>query len=310
MLISPLSSAPPTTFVQIAIWIVPEELTLEWDKQPLGDQIVTDVASLLKSVNTWHCKFHVHLFYLTDNNIPGKVPWYPASLATLSITCRISDVLVSSMPQFSWFVIKHVFQIVSDGHDCLPALEEFSFKLYNFGTWSKNVAAVSTKIEVDLARLDLCPSDHAHHTIALNGLGAAYLLHYDQDGNIPDLNRSIDIYKRRLVLCPLGHPEHAEALGALAGGLRRQYSIQKNKKDLNRVIDMQQAWLHFCPLGHSDYPAALASFAISLWERYLVQQDITDLNKAIEMNEESLELWPADHPLHDIPLNNLALCIR
>ena len=53
------SSAPPSTSVQIAIWILPKELTLEWDKQPLGDQIVTDVASLLKSDNTLQCKSHV-----------------------------------------------------------------------------------------------------------------------------------------------------------------------------------------------------------------------------------------------------------
>ena len=42
----------------IAIWTLSEELTPEWNKQPMGNQMVIDVNSLLESGNTWHSKFH------------------------------------------------------------------------------------------------------------------------------------------------------------------------------------------------------------------------------------------------------------
>ena len=47
--------------VGVAIWTLPGELTPEWDKGPLGDQIVTDVASLLQSGDGWQCRSHIYL---------------------------------------------------------------------------------------------------------------------------------------------------------------------------------------------------------------------------------------------------------
>ena len=96
-LIFPPSSAPPNTPVQIAIWFLPEELTHEWDKQPLSDHMITDIASLLKSGNTWKCKSHICLFNSIGNNLPGNVHGFSAGPATLFVTCRASGVLVSSM---------------------------------------------------------------------------------------------------------------------------------------------------------------------------------------------------------------------
>ena len=52
----PHSTAPPPTAVRVSVWTLPEELTPTWEKQPLGDQIVTDVASLLESSNGWQCR--------------------------------------------------------------------------------------------------------------------------------------------------------------------------------------------------------------------------------------------------------------
>ena len=91
------SSAPPTTSIQIAIWILPEELTPEWKKQPLGDQIVTDVASLLQAGSTWQCKSNFDILNSINNGILGNVSGYTVELATISISCEESDVLVSSM---------------------------------------------------------------------------------------------------------------------------------------------------------------------------------------------------------------------
>ena len=54
-MLPPHSTAHPSISVGIAIYTLPE-LTFGWDKQPLGDQMVTNVASLLESGNEWQCK--------------------------------------------------------------------------------------------------------------------------------------------------------------------------------------------------------------------------------------------------------------
>ena len=104
-------------------------------------------------------------------------------------------------------------------------------KLYNFGCQSKSVPCVSTKIEVDLARLDLCPIGHTRHTGILNDLAVGLYMCYLQDGNILDLNKAVEISQIRLDLCPLDHPEHAAAIEVLAMLLWDHYCIQKNKDD-------------------------------------------------------------------------------
>jgi len=42
-----LFSTSPFMMMEVAVCILPEELSTEWDKQPLGDKVVTDVAGLL-----------------------------------------------------------------------------------------------------------------------------------------------------------------------------------------------------------------------------------------------------------------------
>ena len=58
------STAPPSTTIEVTICILPKELTSEWDKKPLGYQIVMTIAGLLKSENAWQCK--TLLYYPLD----------------------------------------------------------------------------------------------------------------------------------------------------------------------------------------------------------------------------------------------------
>ena len=183
-------------------------------------------------------------------------------------------------------------------------------RLYEFGLQFKNGPCLSTKIEVGLARLDLCPLGHANHSGILNDLGCSLLFHYNQEGNISDLNRAIEIFQTRLDLCPLGHPEHAQALGWLASSLWRYYYIQRNKSDLDRIIEMQQRILDLCPSGHPQHASALGGLATYLSERYCVQGDEKDLNRAIEMEEKRLDLCPRSHPYHAQALGNLAVSLE
>ena len=79
------------------MWILPEELTLEWNKQPLGEQVVTNVADLLKSGNIWQCKFNFYPDMITNHKL-GNVPGLSVDTAIISIMCSARDMLVSYIP--------------------------------------------------------------------------------------------------------------------------------------------------------------------------------------------------------------------
>ena len=198
---------------------------------------------------------------------------------------------------------------IAHGHDCLSALTTYERRLYEFGGQFKNVACTSTNIEVNLARLDLCPLSHAGHTGILNDLAISLSAQYVQGGKIADLNRAIQAHQTRLDLCPPGHPEHAKALGELAIDLWKHYCIQKNKKDLEKLIAMEERWLELCPSGHEDHGRALGELALSFQEHYKREGDVADLNKAIEMREKTFDLCPPDDPDYFAVLGNLALSI-
>ena len=88
------STAPVSSVVEIAIFNLSKKLT---NKQPLGDQVVTDVASLLESGNIWQCGLY---FYLLDSSaeiVSGNVPGLSTIPATLSMMCRVTDASVSFM---------------------------------------------------------------------------------------------------------------------------------------------------------------------------------------------------------------------
>ena len=172
------------------------------------------------------------------------------------------------------------------------------------------MACISTKIEVDLARLDLCTLGHADHTSILNDVGVGLYIRYRQAGSIADLNRTIEIRQIRLTLCPLGHPEHVWALEQLAMSLLEHYNIQKNKDDLQRLIEMHQRWIDLCPSGHPRHARALGKYAECLWESFNVWGNIEDLSRAIEMAGKCLDLCPEGHPDNKASLGSLAVYIN
>ncbi|KAG9312088.1 hypothetical protein JVU11DRAFT_7372 [Chiua virens] len=272
-----LFTAPPSADIVIAVWTLPEELTPEWNKQPVGEKMVTNVASLLASGNIWTC------------NVPGLLD-HPA---TLSTTCNTSDVLSSP-----------------EGHDCLSTLWGFCDKVYIFIRGCSNMPSLFTKIEVEQALLDLCPESHADHTTILDSLGFSYSFCYDKEGKLSDLNRAIEIGEKRLGLCPSGHPEHATALGELSTFLHRMYQIQGNQKDLDRMIEMDQKRFDLCPSGHEHHATALGNLAVTLRLRYNEQGDVADLNRAIEMGQQRLDHYPSGHSYDNTALGNLALALH
>ena len=202
-----------------------------------------------------------------------------------------------------------MLQIGPDGHDCLSSLTRYQQRLQSFARKFNNLACASTSIEVNLARLDLCPSDHEKHTGILGDLGVALSHLYHQGGNIADLNRAIEVHQTRLDLCPLDHPEHINALGNLARDLWKQYCIQRNRRDLDELIAMEEKWLELCPSGHSDHGSALAELALSLSECYNVGRNVADLNRTIEMQEKRLNLCLTDDLNYSTALGNLAVSI-
>ena len=79
----------------IATWTLPEELTLEWGKQPMGNQMVTDVDSLLESGNAWQSKFHSDWHDPSTKSMLGSVPGIQNGPVILFVSCMTSSALVS-----------------------------------------------------------------------------------------------------------------------------------------------------------------------------------------------------------------------
>ena len=192
----------------------------------------------------------------------------------------------------------------------MSALQDLSMMLYEFGMELNNITLTSTQIELDLARLDLCPLGHPNHSAILNDLGYSFAYCYKLGGEISDLNRAIEISQTRLDICPIGHPEHTKALGELVMNLWEHYHIQKNREDLNKLIAMEERWLDLCPSGCTDHLKALQELASSISERYRVQGNVTDLNTSIEMGEKLLDICPTDDPEYSTALNNLAFSMN
>ena len=80
--------------MRFAIFNLPEELTPQWDKQPLGNQVVTTVASFLESGNTWQCMCYCHLHDSSAYIISVDVPGLTVGPGTLSVIWRVDDILV------------------------------------------------------------------------------------------------------------------------------------------------------------------------------------------------------------------------
>ena len=91
---SPHSSAPLIASIQIAVWILPQELTLEWGKQLLGDKIITNVAGLLDE-NIWECMFYLYLSHIVIDSGLGDIPRFSTGSANISIVCKETNILVS-----------------------------------------------------------------------------------------------------------------------------------------------------------------------------------------------------------------------
>ena len=48
--------------VEVAVCSLLGELSPEWDKQPLGDQMTINVVNLLDCVNVCRCEFYFDIF--------------------------------------------------------------------------------------------------------------------------------------------------------------------------------------------------------------------------------------------------------
>lgn len=93
------STAPLSASLEIAICVLPE-LASGWDKEPIGEQMITDIATILKSGDAWQCKSHSYFSGSSAESVLGNVPKLFDGLSTLFITHKISDVLVCFTLEF------------------------------------------------------------------------------------------------------------------------------------------------------------------------------------------------------------------
>ena len=126
------------------------------------------------------------------------------------------------------------------------------------------MTSLDKAIEMDEARLDVCPQGHPEHIDALENLATYLRARYHHLGNLNDLNKVIDLEERKLQLCPLGHPSHGFALQNLASSLKDHFSALKSHPGLIRAINLLKEALNTYPVQHSHFPQIAGELAATI----------------------------------------------
>lgn len=79
----------------ILVWTLSEDFTSEWDRKPLGSQMATDVASLLRCDHGWQCKCQIYPYNSSVHSMLGKVPGMYNGSGSLYMSCDTNNAVVS-----------------------------------------------------------------------------------------------------------------------------------------------------------------------------------------------------------------------
>ncbi|KAG2068527.1 hypothetical protein BDR04DRAFT_1079298 [Suillus decipiens] len=155
--------------------------------------------------------------------------------------------------------------------------------------------------------LELCPLGNKHRPKALDMLGWALSLRFEQRGGTDDLDECIQCRREAVSLCSEGDSERSDYLNNLALSLRKRFNHQGNYHDLNDAISLYEEVLRLVPVGHY---ISLDNIGGALSTRFTQRGDANDINKAISLRREALTLCPPGNPHRDSGLNNLAAALK
>ncbi|KAJ7689622.1 hypothetical protein B0H17DRAFT_1295277 [Mycena rosella] len=137
-------------------------------------------------------------------------------------------------------------------------------------------------------------------------LGFALQTHFEQCGDLDDLQQALSLWEKVVALTPDGHLDKLLQWNNLANSLITRFEWLNDITDLNRSLEIHEKAVSLAPNGHPDKPLLLNNLANSLLTRFEQLGDLADFHKSLEIQENAVSLTPDDHSNKPIWLNNLA----
>ncbi|KAI0042252.1 TPR-like protein [Auriscalpium vulgare] len=140
------------------------------------------------------------------------------------------------------------------------------------------------------------PVDHPDRSHGLTNFAVDLITHFEQLGELSDLQEAITLHRQALSLRPVGHSDRSLSLSNLANALGTYFEQLGKLPDLEEAILLHREALSLRPVGHPDHPASLNNLANALSTHFDTLGEMTDLEEAITLNREALSLTPAGDP--------------
>ena len=127
-----------------------------------------------------------------------------------------------------------------------------------------HIADLNRGIEMAEKEVDLCPTSHPDHAVALGNLALYLTTRYQKQDSMMDLNRAIDLRELALKLCPPNHWDYPNRLHRLALLLHECYQKTKNQSELNRAINLLKEALGIYSPHHPRFAFTVQSLAAAI----------------------------------------------
>ncbi|KAJ7445350.1 hypothetical protein B0H11DRAFT_431348 [Mycena galericulata] len=141
---------------------------------------------------------------------------------------------------------------------------------------------------------------------SLSSLASALLTHFEQTGQLADLEESNAVHRQALELRPGSHPNPCSSLNNLANALWMRFRQSGQLADLEESIAFHRQALELRPGSHPDRSNSLNNLANALSTRFRQTGQLAYLEESIAFHRQALELRPGSHPDRSSLLNNLA----
>ncbi|KAI0037284.1 hypothetical protein FA95DRAFT_208184, partial [Auriscalpium vulgare] len=159
--------------------------------------------------------------------------------------------------------------------------------------------------------LSLIPVGHPKRSLSLTNLAATLSIHFDQLGEMADLEEAITLDREALHLRPVGHPGRSINLSNLAATMSTYFDQPVGQMaDLEEAIKLFREALSLRPVGHPDRSGNLSNLAACLLTHFHQSREMADLEEAIALHREALSLTPVAHPYRSDCLSHLAFTLE
>ncbi|KAJ7867266.1 CHAT domain-containing protein [Mycena leptocephala] len=154
--------------------------------------------------------------------------------------------------------------------------------------------------------------DDPGNATCLGDLGIALFRHFEQLGDVNDINKAVSVEEAAVHLTLDDSSEKPARLNNLGNYLRARFKQLGDLSDLNESIMKLEDAVCLTPNGHPDKPTYLHNLGISLQIRFKQLGDLSDLNEGTVKLEDAdaVRLTPNGHPDKPCRLHNLSNPLR